>query len=146
MRRATADRWNNPLTPKVSYRIRKLQERARYAVVKWTWEHEFEVGLNETRVGVQLDKMECGCGYWQLKGIPCVHALACLNTIRHTNIEDYTDHCFHTETWRRCYSAVIHSIPSKDLWPQFSKFEMLQPPENQKVAREAYKQKDKGWC
>ena len=91
IRRTTVDRWTHPLTPKVSYRIRKLQEMARYAVVRRTWEHEFEVELNETRVSVELDKRKCGYEYWQLKGIPCVHALACMNTIRYTNIEDYTE-------------------------------------------------------
>ena len=28
-RKTTADRWNHPLTPKVSYRIRKIQEKAK---------------------------------------------------------------------------------------------------------------------
>ena len=75
----------------MSYKIRKMQEKARYAVVKITWKYEFEVELNEIKVGVELDKKVCGCGYWQLMGIPCAHALAFLNTVRITNIKDYID-------------------------------------------------------
>ena len=52
------------MTPKVSYKIRKMQENARYVVVKRTWEHELEVELNETNVGVELDKK--GVWMWLL--------------------------------------------------------------------------------
>lgn len=117
------------MTPKVNHRIRKLEQKARYANVRQTWEYEFEVELNGTNVGVKLDEKSCDCGYWQLKGIPCVHALACLNTIRDPKKQIYTHPYFHTDAWKSCYSGVIHPIPSKDLWPQFSKRDMLHPPE-----------------
>ena len=92
-----------------------MQEKAKYAVVKITWKHEFEVELNDTKVGVELEKKVCGYKYWQLKGIPCVHALAYFNTIRITKTEDYTGPCFHIEAWKKCYLGVIHPISSNNL-------------------------------
>lgn len=62
------------------------------------------------------------------KGIPCLYVLSCLNYIRDEKIELYTDSYFHTEIWKKCYIWVIHSIPSQDLWPHFSKTKMLTPP------------------
>ena len=66
--------------------------------MKQTWEYKFEIDLNDIVVGVKLDEQVHGYGYWQLKGLSCVHALACINTIRDTNMEKYTHLYFHTKT------------------------------------------------
>ena len=84
-----------------------------------------------------------GCGYWQLKGIPCVHALACLNTIRNTKTEDYIDPCSHTDTWKKCYLGVIHPMPSNNLWPHFLKANMLKPPKVRRLPGRPKKNKRK---
>ena len=97
IRKVTAERWSNPLTPKVCYRIGKLEKNARYALVTQIWQYELEVEIKDTKVGVKLDKRVCDYGYLQLKGIPYVHALACLNTIRNTNKKDHTHAYFHME-------------------------------------------------
>ena len=69
----------------------------------------------------------CDYDYWHLKSIPCVYALACLNTIRNTNKEEYTDHYFQTKTWKKCYICVIDSNPSQNLWSLFQNNDNLTP-------------------
>lgn len=87
--------------------------------MRQTWDYEFQVEYNEVVVCVKLDEKLCDCGYWKLKGISCLHTISCLNYIRKANKELYTSEYFHTTTWRRCYSMVIHPILSQVLWPQF---------------------------
>ena len=128
VRKVTADKWTYPLTPKITYKIKKLEEKARYAIVRQTWEYEFQVEYADTVVAMRLDDRYCDCGYWMLKGVPCLHALACLNYIRDDKKKLYIDLYYHTNTWRMCYLGVIHPIPSQDLWPKFKQSEKLQPP------------------
>ena len=116
VRKVTAERWTHPLTPKVCYRLRKLEEKARYALVRQVWQYEFEVEYHDTKVVVNLDEKLCSCGYWQKKELPCVHSLACLNFIRVEHKDKYCDKYFHTVTWRKCYAGVIHPIPSQNLY------------------------------
>ena len=46
------------------YRIRKLEEKAGYAIVRQTWEYEFEVEIYDTTLGMNLDHKVCDYGYW----------------------------------------------------------------------------------
>ena len=85
-------------------------------MVRQIWEYEFKVEYHDCKVGVKLEQGVCDYGYWQLKGIPCVHALACLNTIRNSKKKDYTEKYFHTETWKKYYFGIIHPLTSMDLW------------------------------
>ena len=116
-RKVTIERWRDPLTTKVNYRIRKLQEKVRFAIIRQTQDYEFKVELSDTKMGVNLEKHTYNCSYWQLKNISYVHALTCIDTIRDTNKETYTHLYFHTTRQKKCYSGMIQPIPSKDFWP-----------------------------
>ena len=111
-RQQTAATWNQYLTPDVSARIRKLTTLSRHAEVRRSQEYEFEVELNELHVGVKLDEGKCDCNAWQMKGIPCVHALACIVFIR-ANVHEYVERYFTTETWKKTFLGVVHPIPSR---------------------------------
>ena len=90
-------------------------------------DYEFEVLLNDRRVGVNLDLRTCDCKAWELKGIPCIHALACISSIR-AKTEDYCDNYFTADKWKKCFSGVVHPIPSRTYWPTFPDQTMLQTP------------------
>lgn len=126
-RHQIANRWNGALTPDVVGRISVLNRVSRHAEVLRAGEYEFQVELNGIRVGVKLDTGKCDCGAWELRGIPCVHALACINTIR-ADVADYCSHYFRTETWKKTFSRVVHPIPSINLWPPFQDDLLLQLP------------------
>lgn len=68
----------------------------------------------ELVVGVKLDEKYSDCGNWKVKGIPYLHALACLNYIKNDKLESYTDPYFHTKTWKKCYqgSYILLSLKS----------------------------------
>ena len=75
---------------------------------------------------VKLNEKVCDCQMWQVSGIPCLHALACINTVR-AQVEDYCDLFFSVDYWKKCYTGVIHPKPSMNLWPPFENND-LQPP------------------
>ena len=105
-------------------KIKLLNRVSRHANVLRCAAYEFEVELNNQRVGVRLDDNYCDCGAWELRGIPCVHALTCINTIR----ADVTVYCctyFSTEKWRATFAAVVHPIRTRNYWPKFPPETML---------------------
>ncbi|KAF4367799.1 hypothetical protein F8388_016622 [Cannabis sativa] len=63
---------------------------------------------------------------WQVRGIPCIHAIACITTIR-ADIANYCSPYFTTEMWRKTFEQVIHPIPDESMWPQFNDEELLPP-------------------
>ena len=104
-----------------------LERKSRHAEVIRCHLYVFEVVLFDLRVGVQLDNWRCDCNAWELKGIPCVHALACIHFIR-ANIEEYVDPYFTFEKWRKIFDGVVHPIPSRIYWPPFPESALLVPP------------------
>ncbi|KAL5571202.1 hypothetical protein UlMin_020799 [Ulmus minor] len=77
-------------------------------------------------------KGKCDCNAWQMTGIPCVHALACISFIR-ANVDDYIHTYFTTEVWRRSFASVVHPIPSRIYWPHLPDDAMLQPPIRRRI-------------
>ena len=126
-RQQIAARWEQPLTPDVYGRMRMLERKSRHTKVIRCHLYEFEVVLYDLRVGVQLDNRRCDCNAWELKGIPCVHALACIHFIR-ANIEEYVDPYFTSDKWRKTFDGVVHPIPSRIYWPSFPEATLLAPP------------------
>ena len=70
------------MTPDVYGKNKLLERISRHAKVIRCHLYEFEVALFDFRVAVKLDSQKCDCNAWELKGILCVHALACINFIR----------------------------------------------------------------
>ena len=97
-------------------RVSVLDRVSRHTEVLRAGEYEFQVELNGTRVGVKLDTSKCDYEAWELRGIPCVHALACINTMR-ADVVEYCSPYFKAKTWRKSFSRVVHPIPSMHLWP-----------------------------
>ena len=100
--------------------------RSPYARVYRVGDHEFQVDFDDKRCVVKLDERYCICGQWQVRGIPCIHACACISTVR-GNVVDYCSKWFTTESWKRCYSSSCHPIPDESMWPIFENLE-LNPP------------------
>ncbi|KAL5581402.1 hypothetical protein UlMin_013844 [Ulmus minor] len=110
-RKVICERWTKTLPPRVS----------------------LKVDFNGLRVGVRLDEGHCDCRAWTLSGLPCVHALACINMIR-ANVDEYVSPYFTMNAWRACLSATIHPIPSESLWPVHPPSDLLEPPAVKRLA------------
>ncbi|KAL2897843.1 Retrotransposon-derived protein PEG10 [Bienertia sinuspersici] len=77
--------------------------------------HEFEVDHEEDSFVVNLEQKKCGCYRWNLLGIPCWHALACIQ-LRRLNFEDFIHHAYHVETYAKAYAPAFRAMPGQNQW------------------------------
>ncbi|KAL6509573.1 hypothetical protein OROGR_022883 [Orobanche gracilis] len=62
---------------------------------------------------VDLQAKECSCYQWQVRGFPCVHAVAVIIKKCPTVYSIVEEHFF-TNTYRACYRFDIHAIPQTE--------------------------------
>ncbi|KAJ0025618.1 hypothetical protein Pint_07722 [Pistacia integerrima] len=104
-------KWITPLPPVVHRKINKMIEAARNV------------------------KQLCDYGMWQLSGIPCVHAIACLLHKNISNYEHYVDPKLRIPMYLQTYAYMVHPVPDKTSWPEVSD-EYIWPPYKQpKISR-----------
>ncbi|KAL2937223.1 Protein MelA [Bienertia sinuspersici] len=91
--------------------------------------HEFEVDHVTTgeTYAVKLENKTYGCFRWELMGIPCYHALACIAMQRY-NWEEYVHPAYHVATYARTYAPAFHPMPGKNQWPKTTLPEPMPPP------------------
>lgn len=53
---------------------------------------------------VDMDAKTCHCRKWQLSGVPCFHAVACMNS-RRLNLEDGLHQCYTIEMFKKVHLA-----------------------------------------
>ncbi|XP_060216806.1 uncharacterized protein LOC132644243 [Lycium barbarum] len=68
---------------------------------------------------VDISRRQCSCRVWQLKGIPCEHALAAIQFKRYDPL-GYIDHCYSKETYMRTYEHVLQPVTNMEMWPVFN--------------------------
>ena len=96
----------------------------------WSGEHMFEVrhiNMVGDKFMINLDTKECSCRKWMLTGIPCCHAISCMNHINQ-NPEDYIPLYYRKEAYAACYQSIIFPTNGSNLWPQTEYQNVLPPP------------------
>ena len=75
------------ITDELRPRIREVVEnnkfQSRTCTPKHAGEYKFEVTQFENRFVVDLPNRACSCRYWNITGIPCSHAIACIHWTKH---------------------------------------------------------------
>lgn len=130
MKRCSAKRnglknFKGVIMPSVEKMLEKAADQVRNCDVAQADVWEFEVdhlSTGESYV-VNLEKKTCGCFRWDLLGIPCYHALACIVRQR-LNVEDYVHQAYHVSTYSKTYAPAFHPMPGHNEWPKTN----LQPP------------------
>ncbi|XP_056695452.1 uncharacterized protein [Spinacia oleracea] len=88
---------------------------------------EYEVKEGAVKYPIKFDARTCGCGVWQISGIPCRHGL---RVIYHQRLEatDFVSHYFKGQAYKLTYSEHIHPMPDPTQWPSFDLPIILPPP------------------
>ncbi|XP_057515640.1 uncharacterized protein LOC130797170 [Amaranthus tricolor] len=89
--------------------------------------YEFEVDDIEDCYVVNLANRTCHCGSWQLIGIPCKHAVACI-VLRKLDAKDFVHEAYLIETYRKTYSPKFYGMPGHKMWPTTTLAKLLPPP------------------
>lgn len=99
----------------------KLIERGLEQVSKMTLRQadlfEFEVDHEEFTYVVNLESKTCNCNRWTLMGIPCWHALACME-VKRLNYEQYVHPAYHVSTFAKAYQPAFKAMPGHLMWDE----------------------------
>ena len=64
---------------------------------------------------VDLQNRDCSCRYWNITGIPCSHAIACIHWTKHDPVTFVTD-WLKKDAYQVAYSHGIPPMNGKKLW------------------------------
>ncbi|KAH9681171.1 SWIM-type domain-containing protein [Citrus sinensis] len=112
-RRHEAATWKGQLTPKVlNFKVMDAAYSPRRRFV------------------VKLESRTYDCGYWEIAGLPCQHAMAAIGYARHA-IEEYVPAWFATHTYLNTYSMMFSPLPDQCMWERIGR-PLIDPPIVQK--------------
>ncbi|KAM6584021.1 hypothetical protein CsatB_011023 [Cannabis sativa] len=127
-KRNSMEKWKYPISPKAMEIIAKNQEWARFCRIKWSGELHFQVGVTHTneQYVVDLNAKTCACRKWELTGIPCEHALACILKVN-LNPISFVDAYYSKQAYEKTYAEIIKGTNGPESWPN-PRTHPLQPP------------------
>ncbi|XP_070668106.1 uncharacterized protein [Malus domestica] len=126
-RRAAGRNWKHPVGPRIFKIIEKSKVESTYCIPKMAGENEYLVQhLSGRQFVVKLKESTCSCRRWDLCGIPCSHAIACI-LARDESVYTYVYDCYKKEAYLNSYDPMIHPVPGMDLWDR-TDLTLLKPP------------------
>ncbi|KAM0847811.1 hypothetical protein ACQ4PT_054781 [Festuca glaucescens] len=124
--------WTGLICPKIKKKLDKNSDLAALYTPKPAGARVFKVGSSpKTIYIVELNLRSCTCKRWQLTGIPCAHAIACL---RHEKIklEKLVADCYSIQTFMKAYGTHVRSVRDRKEWKKLNGPE-VKPPYYEKV-------------
>ncbi|XP_057540794.1 uncharacterized protein LOC130818651 [Amaranthus tricolor] len=103
---------------------------------------EFEVDDDEKSYVVNLTNKTCLCGSWNLLGIPCKHAMACI-CIRKLDATEFVHQAYLVETYAKTYAPKFYGMPGREMWPTTTLAKPLPPPFRKMPGRPKMKKRKK---
>ena len=79
----------------------------------------FEVRKGSYLFRVDEPNRKCSCRMWQLSGLPCSHAIACIFKLNKFD-EEYVPKCFKKDRYLLAYSQYMKRVDGIDFWPDCS--------------------------
>ncbi|XP_021744639.1 uncharacterized protein LOC110710621 [Chenopodium quinoa] len=101
--------------------------------------NEFEVDHGDDTFVVNLETQTCGCYRWTLMGIPCWHALACIQ-LKRLNYEHFIHPAYHVITYAKAYAPSFKAMPGQSQW-EVTPYPKPLPPSHRKMPGRPSKKK-----
>ena len=114
-----SEKWNGIICPNIFKKIKANIKRTQFLEVLWNGKDGFEVKhLNSRgmRYIVNLEKWTCSCGYFQLAGLPCCHAI-CAIYKSGRKVEEFIDPCYYIDTFKKIYEHCLQPVEGEENWP-----------------------------
>ncbi|KAH9778241.1 SWIM-type domain-containing protein [Citrus sinensis] len=119
--------WNDELPPVVRRKIVEGRLAARSLSIIFGHNETFEVVEDATKIIiVDLPKKNCDCGEWGISGLPCKHAICCIDAKRYP-VEDFIHPYLKKTTFIGTYKHQFTPVPDEKKWP-LELHDNLQPP------------------
>ncbi|XP_049389222.1 uncharacterized protein LOC125853550 [Solanum stenotomum] len=121
------DTWIGDISPMARLILEENKEIGRTLRVNWNHDIGFEIQEGEYRHIIDMTRKTCSCRLWQLRGIPCQHAVCALYHIGQEP-EDYVEHWYKKDTFLRAYKYFLQPISNMIMWPDTNN-PPVEPPE-----------------
>ncbi|KAH9764284.1 SWIM-type domain-containing protein [Citrus sinensis] len=125
-RKQKAMAWGNKIPRRIYDKMMNHLKIGSVNPISRASEWLYEVDDSYRTYIVDLEHHVCDCGYWQVSGIPCIHAMPCISH-SHKDQADFLSPWLKKDTYIRGYSRMIHPILDKDSWPNPGGDEILPP-------------------
>ncbi|XP_076922696.1 uncharacterized protein LOC143584551 [Bidens hawaiensis] len=119
----TIAKCQGPLAPVATTLFEKIKTEANPYTVIWNGNTKYQVTdpTNEKR-DVDMEQRTCSCRTWELMGMSCRHAVACIYNMAMSGQSDgiaerWVDEASWLETWKKVYAKTLEPINSMELWP-----------------------------
>lgn len=125
--RRFANTWITDVSPMARLILEENKDISKRCKVLWNGDSGFEISEGDTRFIVDQVRRTCTCRSWQLRGIPCPHAVCAfyyLDQEPENEIESWYRH----EVFLKAYQYSIQPIPNMKMWPE-SNNPSIEPPE-----------------
>lgn len=111
-------KWTGDIVcPTINKKLNKYIEFSAQCEPVCNGQDIFEVTQNRNhRFTVDLNRLNCTCGYWQLAGLPCVHAISAIHT-KTSDLSPYIASCFYVAAFKRTYAYCLQPVDGMASWP-----------------------------
>jgi hypothetical protein len=117
--RKKAEKFHGKICPSIFNKLKASIARTQFMEVLWNGKDGFEVKLltgRRRQYTVSLDKRSCSCGYFQLSGIPCSHAITAIYKCGKL-VEDYIAPCYSIDVFKKIYEHCLQPVEGEEMWP-----------------------------
>ncbi|GJR04198.1 60S ribosomal protein L34 [Tanacetum coccineum] len=97
------------ITPSIRKEIERLKHSQRYWTVYPCGDNVFEVRNGDDSYGVNIENRTCACKWWDLSGVPCVHAVAAFSFLKNDPILGVSA-WYSKKMWQNAYSYFIKPV------------------------------------
>lgn len=117
--REKCEKWHGIICPNIFKKLKVSIKMTAFCDVLWNGKDGFEVKHTSgrgRRYTVHLENRTCSCGYFQLAGLPCCHAIAAIYKCGR-QVDDFIDKCFYIEEFKKTYEHCMEPVEGEDKWP-----------------------------
>lgn len=113
-------KWTTPLVPRAMQKLRVNSLLARHCTIVPGGKTAYRVHdhLRSYVHSIDMDAHKCSCRTWQLSGIPCQHALACVKQ-HGCKPEDLVSPYFTTEMYIKTYQDELECTRGPEMWSNY---------------------------
>ncbi|KAJ9560388.1 hypothetical protein OSB04_005548 [Centaurea solstitialis] len=138
-----------PLTPTAARVLESIKKQAMHLTVIWGGGTSYQVdGPWGDKCGVDMKDKTCTCRTWELIGIPCKYAVACIWNMASNGAEVgipelWVHEVYWLDTWKKMYSFHLQPINGPKMWRKVDYPLKVIPPTHHKPVGRPKKKRQK---